>query len=1103
MKAVLILLAVALSVSIPLRSELVLHWPLDETEGANTVTDAIGGHVGTVGDGIRFAQDGANAVSGTAAEFTGSGGIQAEWAETLNPESFTLTLWAKSNGGAGAWNSPVTSRHDQNPDSQGYLIYDNQPSGVWTFWSGNGEEAGNWQVMDGPEVTLDTWEHLAITYDNISETKKLYVNGELAVEADDIITPNDTTPFNVGSGQDFGDGFFFVGLLDEIALFDEALEQTAIEQIMNTGVASMLGDPGITGRRSYDIDLASTAGTVSIPIKNTGATQALLISEVTLSGANASNFTVAERPDDLAPGTEEEFTLAFDPEGATGIFVVTLAVANNSKTEPNFEITVQGIVRDPFLESPAEINLGEFQINSGPHSSQIPIQNAGDSQNLTVNAITFTGRHAALFSASPPADITPNSQSAVQLTFTPGSFFGSFTAVAELRTNDPRTPTIQVPLKVKVVNPNPLVAHWPMDDSAGTGGDNSVLDVFGNFHGTPDDGSVTFGAPGAKASTGTSAAFDGSGGIHVPFNQALNPDSFTLALWAKSDGGAGAWNSPVTSRNDLNPDSQGYLIYDNEPSGAWTFWSGNGLEPGNWQTMDGPEVKLGEWQHLAISYDSGTQMKKLFVDGILEVESNDIVAPNDTTPLNIGAGQDFGDGFFFIGNIDDVGIFATALTDAEIIQVMNNGIQSVIGDPNLSTASVLDFGSFPGNPGTLKRTLNLVNSGIEKELTITNATITGENQSQFSISTVPTTLGPGASAEAEVTYTPTDSATGTFRATLEVASNDENEAITRIEFRVKIENASRLLAHYTMDETDGTRMTDASGNGFHGVYRKTNGGSVLLGQPALASGSSVKLSDNGGNGAGFGEVPSELDLPSLAIGSYAFWLQLDEADVGTTSGLFGRGDEMPGDPFGVALAVTGNSDPIQWISNGSESLTSEPFLTTGAPYHILFTYADENGSDDPTVDRLRLYVNGVLLSETEGSGGFDVRKSGSFQIGAVAGALGLTGLVDDFQIYQKELNAEDAAYLFSNPGEALPGGTTAPPMTTPNDFRVQSITRDSNNVSLTWTSDADTTYSIQTSPDLITWQDVKTKLPANGGNSTTFTDTPEAHDKFYRIIIKP
>ena len=95
------------------RAELVSHWPLD-----GDASDIIGDHDGEASGGVVFGAKGAAAHTGTAAKFNGSTStITVPHSAELNPESFTLVLWAKSNGGAGAWNSPVTSRHDLNPDS--------------------------------------------------------------------------------------------------------------------------------------------------------------------------------------------------------------------------------------------------------------------------------------------------------------------------------------------------------------------------------------------------------------------------------------------------------------------------------------------------------------------------------------------------------------------------------------------------------------------------------------------------------------------------------------------------------------------------------------------------------------------------------------------------------------------------------------------------------------------------------------------------------------------------------------------------------------------------------------------------------------------------
>ena len=236
-----------------------------------------------------------------------------------------------------------------------------------------------------------------------------------------------------------------------------------------------------------------------------------------------------------------------------------------------------------------------------------------------------------------------------------------------------------------------LVAHFPLDeDGNSTNGEFTASTVT----------DVEFGSDGATANTGTSATFNGSSSIiQHDWVAGLNPeDSFTLSVWAKSDGGAGAWHSPVTSRNDLNPDSQGYIIYDNDPSGVWTFWSGNGTEDGNWQTMDGPEASMGEWEHLTIVYDSteGEEIKRLYVNGELAVESNDIVAENDTKPFNIGAGGDTGTAYFFKGDIDDLALWSRALSASEVADVHANGIPKA-GAPVETVPGLIAYWPFDGD----------------------------------------------------------------------------------------------------------------------------------------------------------------------------------------------------------------------------------------------------------------------------------------------------------------------------------------------------------------------------------------------------------------------
>ena len=95
-----------------------------------------------------------------------------------------------------------------------------------------------------------------------------------------------------------------------------------------------------------------------------------------------------------------------------------------------------------------------------------------------------------------------------------------------------------------------LVAHFPLDGDA-----NSTV---GGYVGEVDDG-VEFVADGI---IGGSAEFEGFGGIHVPYDEALNPeDAFTVTAWANPIDTT-SWNSVVTSREDNGQSVNGYIIYN-------------------------------------------------------------------------------------------------------------------------------------------------------------------------------------------------------------------------------------------------------------------------------------------------------------------------------------------------------------------------------------------------------------------------------------------------------------------------------------------------------------------------------------------------------------
>jgi hypothetical protein len=225
-----------------------------------------------------------------------------------------------------------------------------------------------------------------------------------------------------------------------------------------------------------------------------------------------------------------------------------------------------------------------------------------------------------------------------------------------------------------------LIAHYPLDtdasDASGNGYDGSVV-----------GGSVNFGQAGANGNTGSSAAFPDNGHIDVPFNAALNPSSYTVTLWANASSTNG-FASPITSRDDVGGDPgsvHGFILY-NDNSGNWNNWTGTGGASGAWDTLSGGAISIDTWTHLAFSYDAGTNTKSFYIDGSL-ADSKDagaLYSPNGTVEsenLHIGSGADTGGAFFFSGNIDDVSIWDTALDEAAILNIKNNGVASSIPEP--------------------------------------------------------------------------------------------------------------------------------------------------------------------------------------------------------------------------------------------------------------------------------------------------------------------------------------------------------------------------------------------------------------------------------------
>jgi hypothetical protein len=164
----------------------------------------------------------------------GSNHLEIPHSPELDPEQFTLELWVFVPHDFGSATRALPwlvckNRHEQAEGNYGLVILNGRPQARLNI--GGGRENA-FSVTAPPQLPLEieAWNHLAISYDG--DVLRLYVNGVSAGEQQigrRRVPGGDALAF--GRRQDnFGDGYHFRGVIDQIRLYDRALRPEEIGQ---------------------------------------------------------------------------------------------------------------------------------------------------------------------------------------------------------------------------------------------------------------------------------------------------------------------------------------------------------------------------------------------------------------------------------------------------------------------------------------------------------------------------------------------------------------------------------------------------------------------------------------------------------------------------------------------------------------------------------------------------------------------------------------------------------------------------------------------------------------------------------------------------------
>ncbi|MDA1169405.1 MAG: LamG domain-containing protein, partial [bacterium] len=646
-----------------------------------------------------------------------------------------------------------------------------------------------------------------------------------------------------------------------------------------------------------------------------------------------------------------------------------------------------------------------------------------------------------------------------------------------------------------------LVGYWKLDEGAGTsaadssGHGNSGTLTNGPTWSADPTNSISFTNPYALDFDGVDDYVDGGNNNSLTFGAG---NSFSYSVWFKQDTAQSGWRGLVY--HDSAGKSQGHIGLQ----ATTRYLSGGTGDGSTWQTNSSTYVPVvNTWVHAVVTLDRGTNVMKLYADGV-EVGSfaHAHVPASPTLGLRIGEGSPGTERFD--GSLDDVRIYNRALTASEVSSLAAgtqpasatatytlNSALDINGDFTLASGGVdvsasnyaiTNAGSWYNYGGVFtKRAGTVTFDGTATGKTLQsgnqdfyNTTISGSGggwtltqdlyatnsltQSNGTLNTSTSNYNIYAGTLNQTAGTLT---TNSSRITVDSASNQTLNASSTL-YNLDIgDNLKRgLVGYWKLDEGTGTSAADSSGNSNTGTL--TNGPTWVAGAPKMDFTNPYSLDFDG--------TDDYVVTQSLPVGvdftkafSVSVWAKRN-ADGGF-DGIV-SGSTVASNGWNISFRDTTD----QWSI----------FTHTTAGFYILQDATSQSldfnwrhlvlVSDGTTV---WFYFDGVLQTATGDSPTSivsSVLNFGRFYTGTSDHYL--NGLIDDVRIYNRALSSTDITELYNGAHNVLTTSTTTgtytlgSALTVSNALNIQAGTLD---VSAS-------NYAVSTG----TWADYGTWVPRSG-----------------------
>jgi len=206
--------------------------------------------------------------------------------------SYTKEAWIKMNASTNGNNFVSGSA-----SSGGHAFW---APGIYSYKLSAGHDFTWTQVQDPNALSLNTWYHVAVTYDAPTTTMRLYKNGILVASSNTVAPIASTSSVTIGA---FSGTFTMNGDMDEVRIWNTARTQCQIQQFMNceipntaTGlVANYHLNQGVPSGTNFAVTTATDAAAA-----NTGTLLNFALTGTTSNWVNpsqiVSGYTITSPP---------------------------------------------------------------------------------------------------------------------------------------------------------------------------------------------------------------------------------------------------------------------------------------------------------------------------------------------------------------------------------------------------------------------------------------------------------------------------------------------------------------------------------------------------------------------------------------------------------------------------------------------------------------------------------------------------------------------------------------------------------------------------------------------------------------------------------------